>query len=133
MIQNHPDKLWDWYGISENPNITWEIIQNHPEKPWNWYGISQNPNITCDIIRTNPEKSWDWYWISRNLNITWDIIQNHSEKSWNWDWISQNPMTQAKQEFIREKRQAYYKPIIECIFNKYNCTYDLVAGILQLI
>jgi hypothetical protein len=42
-------------------------------------------------------------------------------------------MTQAKQEFIREKRQAYYKPVVENILDKYNSPYDLVAGILQVI
>ena len=42
IIQNHPDKNWDWEWISENPNITWEIIQNNPDKKWNWELISEN-------------------------------------------------------------------------------------------
>jgi hypothetical protein len=42
MITNNPDKLWDWYFISENPNITFEFINKHPNKSWNWYSISSN-------------------------------------------------------------------------------------------
>ena len=40
-------------GLSEHQNITWEIIQNNPDKSWNWNAISQNPNITWDIIQNN--------------------------------------------------------------------------------
>jgi len=49
-----------------NPNITMDIIEKHPEKNWNWYGISKNPNITMDMIEKNPEKSWNWEGISQN-------------------------------------------------------------------
>ena len=45
IIENH-DKDWDWGKISNNPNITWDIIRDNPEKPWIWVGISFNPNIT---------------------------------------------------------------------------------------
>ena len=27
---------------------------------WTWYGISKNPNITWDVIVANPDKDWDW-------------------------------------------------------------------------
>ena len=50
MIEKHPEKPWEQYFISLNPNITMEDIENHPEKPWEWMGISENPNITMDII-----------------------------------------------------------------------------------
>ncbi|NDC83981.1 hypothetical protein EB093_10060 [bacterium] len=63
---------------------------------WNWDGISQNPNITWDIIQANLDKPLDWYGISRN------------------------PMTRAKQEFIREKKLAYYKPVVKNILDKYD-------------
>ena len=58
FILDNPDKPWNWYGISQNPNITWEIIQENPDKPWEWglNGISRNSNITCDIIQANPDK-----------------------------------------------------------------------------
>jgi len=28
----------------------------HPEAPWNWFSLSTNPNITWDIIEANPDK-----------------------------------------------------------------------------
>ena len=43
LINDNPDKPWNWRGISKNPNITWDIIKNNPDKPWNWNGISRNP------------------------------------------------------------------------------------------
>ena len=66
LLRMFPDKPWNWYGISQNPNITWDIIVANPDKPWNRDGISQNPNITWDIIAANPDKPWNWYVISRN-------------------------------------------------------------------
>ena len=45
LLQLYPDKPWDWAGLSQNPNITWEIIQAHPDKPWDYDGLSINPNI----------------------------------------------------------------------------------------
>jgi hypothetical protein len=42
FIEKHPDKPWDWSGISCHPNLTMEMIEKHPEKPWNWYYISSN-------------------------------------------------------------------------------------------
>ena len=41
-----------------------EIIKLNPDKDWG--GISENPNLTMDIIRNNIDKPWDWYCISMN-------------------------------------------------------------------
>ena len=61
-----PDKKWNWWILSENPNITWEIIESNPDKEWNWFYISCNPNITYEIIKSNPTKPWSWRRISEN-------------------------------------------------------------------
>ena len=55
-----------WDSISENPNITWEIIKNNPDKPWVWDCLSRNPNITWEIIKNNLDKPWDWKVLSLN-------------------------------------------------------------------
>ena len=34
-----------------------DIIKDNPDKPWNWYGVSRNPNITWDIIENNLDKT----------------------------------------------------------------------------
>ena len=42
IIENNPEKPWDWIWISYNPNLTMEIIEKYPSKPWDWSGISIN-------------------------------------------------------------------------------------------
>ena len=103
MIQNNPDKPWNWSSISRNPNITIDIILEHPDKHWDWSEISRNPNITMQNIRDNPKKPWKWNWVSFNPNININIIKNNPEKPWDWHGISQNPFTKEKEEFINRK------------------------------
>ena len=43
FISDNPDKPWNWYRLSSNPNITMEIIRDNPVNPWNWNIISSNP------------------------------------------------------------------------------------------
>jgi hypothetical protein len=96
LINFFPNKPWNWYCISRNSNITWDIIRNNPDKPWDWNGLSENINITWDIINDNPDKpslagrSWNWEGISENINITWDIIIDNPDKPWDWNGISLN-------------------------------------------
>ena len=66
FILDNPEKGWDYWGLSKNPNITWEIVKKHPEFNWNYYGLSSNPNITWEIIKMNPEKPWDYQGLSMN-------------------------------------------------------------------
>ena len=93
--------------ISENPNITWEIIENNPDKDWSWMFISENPNITMEIIENNPDKNWDWYFISCNPNITWEIIENNPDKDWDWEGISRNPFTKERKDFMIQEYRKY--------------------------
>ena len=66
LIKMFPDKKWDWFRISFNPNTTWNIIVNNPQ--YNWYcpGISTNPNITWDIVVNNPQYNWSFSDLSYN-------------------------------------------------------------------
>ena len=75
-IKDNPNEDWDYDGLSENPNITWEIVQANPTKPWDYDDLSENPNITCEIVQANQHKPWDY----KNL--------------------SYNPMTKGKNDFI---------------------------------
>jgi hypothetical protein len=65
-MELYPNRDWSWYGVSMNPNITWEIIRDNPNRNWDWLGISKNPNITWEIIRDNPNRNWDWAHIAQN-------------------------------------------------------------------
>lgn len=53
FVLKYKNKL-DWYEISKNPNITWEIVLNNTDRIWFWMSLSRNPNITWDIIQSNP-------------------------------------------------------------------------------
>ena len=32
LIERFPEKAWNWYIISSNPNVTMEFIEKHPKK-----------------------------------------------------------------------------------------------------
>ena len=89
-------KIFDYCLLSENPNITWEIVQNNPDKPWTYSMLSQNPNITWEIIKNNSNKSWDYSLFSKNPNITWKIVQQNPDKPWSYSYLSQNENRQRK-------------------------------------
>ncbi len=89
----------NWDSISENPNITWDIVKTHPRGKWNYKKLSCNPYITWDIVKedlssSNP-KPWDFSYLSKNPNITWDIVKedlsSSNPKPWNFFYLSQNP------------------------------------------
>ena len=94
LVQENPSKWWNYDLLSENPNITWDIVRNNygdPSKRWSYDRLSLNPNITWDIVQANPTKGWDYYWLSANPNITWDIVKANPSKKWDYYELSQNP------------------------------------------
>ena len=68
---------WNWYFISKNSNITFDIVQRHMNWSWNWSSLSKNPNITSDIIESNPHLPWNWSNISQNKNLTEEFIRKN--------------------------------------------------------
>ena len=67
-----------------------EFVMENPDKPWNWYWLSANPNITMEIVAANPDAPWDWSWLSANPNITWEIVKANPDKPWNYSRLSWN-------------------------------------------
>ena len=39
MINQYPNKDWNWYNISRNPGITMQDIIKYPEYPWKWNSV----------------------------------------------------------------------------------------------
>ena len=105
IIQENKDKHWDYKKFSSNPNITWQIIQENPNIPWNWIGLSRNPNIIWKNVQDHPPGitfAWEWDGLSRNPNITWNIVQDNPDKAWVWYALSQNPsMLITEDEIIK--------------------------------
>ena len=95
FINKYSDKSWDWYWLSENPNITWDIVE-------------ANPNITMDIVEANLDKPWSWRRLSSNPNITWDIIEANLDKYMSWSYLSRNKFAKEKEIFeLRVKHQKF--------------------------
>ena len=59
-------------NLSAHPNITWKIIENNPDKPWNWDYISKNPNITWDTKKIGINSNWV------DISINSNIVGNYS-------------------------------------------------------
>jgi len=87
LLKMAPDKNWEWWFISGNPNLTWEYIRDNSRK-LHWSPISRNECITWDIIRNNPDGNWVWSDVSTNPNITIDILENNPDYPWNWTSLS---------------------------------------------
>jgi hypothetical protein len=47
--------MWGEKSPIANP----ELHLANPEFPWDWHCLSQNPNITWDIVLENSNKPWD--------------------------------------------------------------------------
>ena len=60
FINKYPNKPWDWSWISENENITMDMIETYHTLPWDWKSISRNPNLTLKMIEKNPTMPWNW-------------------------------------------------------------------------
>jgi hypothetical protein len=61
-----------------------DFVVDNLDKPWSWYGLSINPNITFEFVYENPNRPWDWYSLStyRNMLLSsmdlYGIIKRHS-------------------------------------------------------
>lgn len=84
LLEQSFDKNWNWDQLSQNPNITINIV----DKSWYWDSLSLNFTLTIEFIKKYTEgdkcKPWDWDLISRNKNFTLDIIEKESHLPWNW-------------------------------------------------
>ena len=78
------------------------LVCDNPDKNWDYDYVSQNHNITWEIVKNNPDKDWHYGRLSLNPNITWEIVQNNPDKKWGYDNLSFNPFT-AELTQIREK------------------------------
>ena len=90
LLHKYRDNTWDWKNVSENPNITWDIIKGHPERPWEPEMVSRNKNITWEIVKANPEYPWNFQSLTVNPNITWSIIKNNPIYPWKLEYFSYN-------------------------------------------
>lgn len=88
-IMNSIEKC-DWYEVSRNPNVTWNLIKDHIHKELDWNFLSRT--IPWSDIEPNLEKgSWSWKYISLNPSVTWQIVQSKPFRPWNYFFMCENP------------------------------------------
>ena len=111
-----PSEPWDWYGVSQNPNVTWEFIHTHRHKKeygWVMPGLSRNVHIKLENMKRYNRVAkktehtydvWNKRHMSANPNVTWDFIQRYVVRpdpmilvdirvcaDWDMDALSFNP------------------------------------------
>lgn len=118
LVEQFPDKDWDWPRIAEFPTITMEFIENIIEQRVEQYTTTHveqytttqlyaslfnleqppppppEPNDVQEPVNEPVENhTWKRVWenISKNPNITPKIIEKYPNKPWNWKFISRNP------------------------------------------
>ncbi len=70
--------------------------------------LSQNPNITWDIVQSNPQINWNYRYLSNNTNITWKIVKSNPQVPWDYEELSSNSMIKAKDKFIQSRIKQYF-------------------------
>lgn len=83
--------------LSENPNVTWEIVQNNPDINWSWPGLaSENPNITWDVIKNNLNKPIFPEWASCNPNLTYRFARRIARREFETQTLSFHDLSKNK-------------------------------------
>lgn len=91
------DQSWQSYLFAalqepweEAPNL-WEMIDRNPHQPWDFWRLSDHPDLTWDFIEQHIHHSWDWWTLSSRDDLDFEVVHRHSEKDWNWRAISNHP------------------------------------------
>jgi len=99
LLERYPDKKWDSFRLSANPNLPPHYLLANSGRRWHWFAVSANPAITTEFIDAHPELPWDWDGVSINPNLTfefierspvhWDYLSSH--KLITWEYVLSNP------------------------------------------
>ncbi len=108
FVLDNSGELLDYSSLSQNSNITWDIVKNNPDIPWDYNELSYN--VSKDIMIDNPDKDWnysiittclkiktqedldghDYGWLSYNETIPLELISNNLDKPWDFNQLSRN-------------------------------------------
>lgn len=80
---------WNWYALSENPNMVPSVIEANIHMPWVWANMASNVNVQIDFVRRHLDKPWSWTSLSQRLPVS-DIFSN-MDLPWCWQGLSANP------------------------------------------
>jgi len=83
IVKENLDKKWNYNSLLMNESFTWEDIQfiyeyqNMKKYFFSDTYISLNPNITLDIVFNNPTYNWEYIYIIQNKNINLDDVKKY--------------------------------------------------------
>ena len=131
IVRNTKHKPWSWIKLSKNQNITEDILREFIKRAWDWREVSRNPCITLDIVLRNRTWKWDWCGLSQNESITCEQVLENPDLPWNWYWLSQNRMSVGKKQFIcnhtkKQLQKKRYILFLRSIVRKYNLPEELM-------
>jgi hypothetical protein len=46
LVEQYPNKQWNWYDLSYIHSITYDFVEKHFDKPWHWYKLSCNTFVS---------------------------------------------------------------------------------------
>ena len=103
-------KCWYWKYLSNQPNISWNIVKKNKNANWNYQLMSLNENINLKIIKNNNNLGWDFnlfcsnknfkieyikqipifsiFHYSRNPNFSLQDLNDYKDSDIDWDHIS---------------------------------------------
>lgn len=96
MVLDHPESLWDFYGLASNPSISLEDMLSTPYFNWNLYDMSKNRSITIKDVLNHPEIKWNARGLSENRSITMKDVLDNPQIKWSRRKLSENPSITAK-------------------------------------
>ena len=135
IINNYPNKPWDWGWLIYYTNICVEkyIPYSEFEKykhKLNYWVLSKNPNLIEEFILRYPYKNWDIEYLIDNNKIT-DfkilstfknlynyIIHIHPDKPWDWEWLIKNTDISVEKYISLDLIKKYKDMFDYCILSK---------------
>lgn len=105
---NELSVIWDWDGLSENPNLTSEFIIKYSDK-LNWMKLLYNKALKLDVIENlmNSElrHKLNFDKLSRNPNITIEFVEKYYDGImciYFWDWAALSFYLKLTDELIEK-------------------------------
>lgn len=82
IVKENLDKNWNYNYLLMNKSFMWEDIQyiyeyQNMNDTFSDTYISLNPNITMDIVINNPQHNWEYIFIIQNKNIKLEDIKKY--------------------------------------------------------
>lgn len=109
LLGMFPDKPWNGYWISSNPNVSLEWIMSHPdlgrEWKWEWMEVAKNPNLTMQFFLDFLLPK-----ITQEIEIiNWTQHYSNARKDMCWRSVSLNPGIKLAEIMAHYAKSKYEK------------------------